>query len=164
MKNFILIIFFALFTFKSYSQGCGLVSGTKNKKSNIETKGGVVNSKDYYSLLIQKIIDPNDTIKYRFFLNATSKYMLSDSLLKSKGTFELQLTNGENIIIPDAVCENDPLGFGASVGFTVYTSEGIIKILILNPIQKLKVFGILETEFASRKQIQQQKIYNCLVN
>ena len=33
---------------------CGLVSGTKNKDSGVITDGGVVNSKDFYSLLNSK--------------------------------------------------------------------------------------------------------------
>lgn len=36
------------------AQGCGLLSGTKNKETGIETKGAIVSSKDFYSLLIQK--------------------------------------------------------------------------------------------------------------
>jgi len=165
MRELIVIIFLAFFTFHSNGQGCGLVSGTKDKKTGIGTEGGIVNSKDFYSLLIQKRIDPNtpnDTLNYLFFLNAASRVMLSDSLLNSTGIFELFLINGHKIVIPNAKCENDPLGFGASIGFTVRTSESNIEKIIENPIQKIKVFGILETEFSTRKQKQQVKILTCL--
>ena len=165
MRQLIIISILITFSIQSYGQGCGLVSGTKDKKTGIVTEGGIVSSKDFYSLLIQKRIDPNipnDTLNYLLFLNAASRVMLSDSLLNSKGVFELLLINGEKIIIPNAKCENDPLGFGASIGFSVRTSESKIKKIIENPIQKIKVFGILETEFSTRKQKQQVKILTCL--
>lgn len=164
MRHIFTITLLTLITFNSSGQGCGLVSGTKDKKTGIETKGGVVNSKDFYSLLIQKKLDPNERLKYRLFLNAASRVMLSDSLINSKGTFELYLTNGDKIIIENAECENDPLGLGASIGFTVMTTEETILQIIEYPIQKIKVFGILETEFSTRKQKQQQKILTCLKN
>jgi hypothetical protein len=165
MRKLIILSILIVFTHHSYGQGCGLVSGTKDKKTGIETKGGIVSSKDFYSLLIQKRIDPNilnDTLNYLLFLNAASRVMLSDSLVNSKGVFELFLTNGNKIIIQNASCENDPLGFGASIGFSVRTSKSNIERIMKNPIQKIQVFGILETEFSTRKQKQQIKILNCL--
>jgi len=164
MKQVFAITILTLLSINLFGQGCGLVSGTKDKKTGIETKGGVVNSKDFYSLLIQKKLDPNDSLNYRLFLNAASRVMLSDSLLNSKGTFELFLTSGERIVIDNAECENDPLGFGASIGFTVMATEETLMQIIEHPIQKVKVFGILETEFSPRKQKQQQKIMTCLKN
>jgi hypothetical protein len=166
MRHICGIILLTLITFGSFGQGCGLVSGKKDKKTGIETKGGIVNSKDLYSLLIQKRFDPNDSLNYKLFLNAASRVMLSDSLINSKGTFQLFLVNGEEIEIKNAKCLNDPLGFGASIGLLVNTSEEIMKKLIDNPIQKIKVFGILETEFEQKKQKQkqQQKIMTCLIS
>ncbi|HKL02865.1 MAG TPA: hypothetical protein VJ911_04285 [Cryomorphaceae bacterium] len=164
MKQVFAITILTLLSINLFGQGCGLVSATKDKKTGIETKGGVVNSKDFYSLLIQKKLDPNDSLNYRLFLNAASRVMLSDSLLNSKGTFELFLTSGERIVIDNAECENDPLGFGASIGFTVMATEETLMQIIEHPIQKVKVFGILETEFSPRKQKQQQKIMTCLKN
>jgi hypothetical protein len=163
MKKIFIAIFLILFGSNSFGQ-CGLVSSSKDKETGIITKGGVVSSKDFYSLLIQKRINPTDSLNYFLFLNAASKVMLSDSLLNSKGKFELFLTNGEKIIIDNAKCMNDPLGLGASIGFSVDTDEKTISQIITNPILKIKVFGILETEFAPRKQKQIQKIVNCLVN
>ncbi len=164
MRQLFVITLLTLITLNSFGQGCGLVSGTKDKETGIVTKGGVVNSKDFYSLLIQKKLDPNDSLSYRLFLNAASKVMLSDSLINTKGTFELYLANGVRIELENAECQNDPLGFGASIGFTVMTTEETMLQIIDYPIEKIKVFGILETEFAPRKQKQQQKILNCLKN
>ena len=99
-----------------------MISGTKDKKTGIETKGGIVNSKDFYSLLIQKIIDAkkhNNSLNYSLFLNAASRVMLSDSMLLTKGDFELLLANGQKIVWENAKCFNDPMGFGGSIGFQV---------------------------------------------
>ena len=164
MKHLIIISLLTFTAVQAYGQGCGLISGTKEKKTGVETKGGVVNSKDFYSLLIQKRINPKDTLNYFLFLNAASRVMLSDSLINSKGTFELFLTNGKVIVIENAKCQNDPLGLGASIGFTVSTTESTIEQLVNNPIQKIRVFGILETEFSPRNLKQQQKIFTCLQN
>lgn len=56
------------------------------------------------------------------------------------------------------------MGFGASIGFTAKTREEVLEKIIDDPIQKIKVFGILETEFSPRNQKQQQKILTCLIN
>jgi len=164
MRQIFVITILTLLSINLFGQGCGLVSGTKDKKTGIETKSGVVSSKDFYSLLIQKKLDPNDSLNYRLFLHAASRVILSDSLINSKGTFELYLTNGERIVIENAECENDPLGFGASIGFTVMTTEETLMQIIESPIQKVKVFGMLETEFSRGKQKQQKKILTCLKN
>ena len=84
MKNIIIIILLTITALNSFAQGCGLVSGRKDKKTGIETKGGVVNSKDFYSLLIQKRLDSNDSLNYDLFLNPASRIMLPDSLLIQK--------------------------------------------------------------------------------
>ena len=151
-------------TLNSFGQGCGLVSTTRNKKSGIESKGGIVSSKDFYSLLIQKRLDPDDTTNYILFLNVASNVILSDSLLKSKGIFELTLASGKKIFLENAICENDPMGFGASIGFKVKTTEKILQKIIDDPIQNLKVFNILDTEFSKNSRKQQQKILTCLIN
>ena len=165
MKDFIFSIFLlTIILSKSFGQGCGLVSGTIDKKTGIETRGAVVNSKDFYSLLVQKRLDSNDSLKYFLFLSAASRFLLTDSLLNSKGNFELILVNGEKIILKNADCKNQPLGLGGSIGFTVRTTELVMGQIVNNPIQKLKVFGILETEFSPQKQKQLQKIIACLKN
>ncbi len=145
-------------------QGCSPVSKTIDKETGAISEGGVVSSKDHYSLLIQKRLYPDSTLNYLLYLHAASKVMLSDSLLNSKGTFELFLANGNNIIIEGAECENDPLGFGASIGFTATTTEEKIKPILNNPIQKITVFGILETEFSPKQQKEQHQILNILID
>lgn len=164
MKYLIVIIILNVLIIDSFGQDCGLISGTKDKITGIETKGGVVNSKDFYSLLIQKRLDPNDSLNYFLFLHAASRAILPDSFLKSKGTFELNLASGQKILIENAECKNNPMGFGASIGFSVKTSENVLEQVINDPIQKINVFGILETEFSPKSQKQQQKIFTCLKN
>ena len=162
-----IVFVFTFITSVSFGQGCGLVSSTKNKETGVKSIGGIVNSKDFYSLLINKRIDPNnldDTLNYSLFLHAASKVLLSDSLLKTKGIFELILTNGKVIHLHNAECLNDPLGLVNSIGFIVKLTENQISETLINPIIIVKVFGILETKFSPRKQKQQQKIVNCLIN
>ncbi len=144
--------------------GCSPVSKTIDKETGIITEGGVVNSKDYYSLLIQKKSGPNTSEEYHLFLHAASRIVLPDSLLNSTGIFELFLTSGEKIIIEGVECENDPLGFGASIGFTVNTTEEKIIPILDNPIQKMTAFGILETEFSGKQQKEQQEILAILIS
>ena len=164
MKYYLIISFLTFITINSFGQGCGLVSSTKNKTTGIETKGGIASSKDFYSLLIRKVMDPNDSLNCLLFLNAASRVMLPDSLLKSKGQFELLLKSGKIILINNADCVNDPLGLGNSIGFNVRTNETNFKQILNDPIAKIKVFGILQTEFSEKMQEQQQKIINCLFN
>lgn len=167
MKYLAIGLFLLLFTNHSFGQGCGLVSGMKDKKTGIETRGGVINSKDFYSLVIQKEIDTNYTsnsLNYSISLIAASRVMLADSLLQTKGKFELHLTNGRTIVWENATCFNDPLGMGNSVGFNVEIAEDQIREILNQSITKIKVFGILETEFSTKKQKQQQKIVSCLIN
>lgn len=66
------------------------------------------------------------------------------------------------IILKNSKCFNDPFGFGNSIGFKVLTNGNQIDRLMEVPLSKVKVFGILETEFAPRKQKQIQKIIKCL--
>jgi len=167
MRYLITGLFIFIFAFQSYGQECGLVSKTKNKKTGIESRGGIISSKDYYSLLINKQYDPtnaNDSLNYIVSLCAASKVKLADSLLQTKGKFELQLTNGKQIIWENATCFNDPAGLESAIGFQIKITERQIREILNQPILKIKVFGILETEFAPNKQKQQKKIVDCLIN
>jgi hypothetical protein len=160
-----LLIF--VFAFHSYSQNCGLVSKTKNKKTGIESKGGIINSKDYYSLLINKQYDPsnpNDSLNYIVSLVAASRVKLTDSLSQTKGNFELRLINGKLITWENATCFNSPAGLEGAIGFQIKLTERQIREILNQPILRIKVFGILETEIAPNKQKQQQKIVDCLIN
>jgi hypothetical protein len=152
----ILILFFS--SSLTYSQGCGLISGKK------DNRGAVVSSKDFYSLLIRKNYNTTDSLNYSLFLNVASRQMLTDSLLSSKGVFELYLSNGDKIEIDNASCENDPLKMGNTIAFTVNTTEEVMVKLVDNPIEKLTVFGLVETEFSLKNQKKQIKIITCLKN
>lgn len=74
------------------------------------------------------------------------------------------MADGNELILENATCFNDPLGLGASIGFQVEVTENQIREILNQPIKKVKVFEILETEFAPSKQKQQQKLVHCLVN
>ena len=167
MRYSLIGLLILLFTFNSYSQNCGLVSKTKDKKTGIESKGGVINSKDYYSLLINKQYDPlnpNDTLNYIVSLVAASKLRLTDSLSQTKGNFELRLINGQLITWENATCFNNPAGLDGAIGFQIKVTERQIREILNQPILRIKVFGILETEFAPNNQKQQKKIVDCLIN
>src|SRR6187402_2075614 len=123
-------------------QNCSLISGTKDKNAGTETVGGITNSKDFYSLLIQKTINMQDksiTPIYTFNLVAASKALLSDSLLNTKGTFELLLLDNTILSIDSVTYKNNPLGYCCSLGFSAEIDENKIKLLKGNPVVTLKV-------------------------
>jgi hypothetical protein len=167
MRYLLIGLLFFVFAFHSYSQNCELVSKTKDKKTGIESKGGIINSKDYYSLLINKQYDPsnpNDSLNYIVSLVAASKLKLTDSLSQTKGNFELQLINGQLITWESATCFNKPAGLDGAIGFQIKVTERQIREISNQPILRIKAFGILETEFAPNKQKQLKKIVDCLIN
>ncbi len=166
-KQLLLAFYLTLISIATIGQNCFCISGTKDKTKGIETIGGVTNSKDFYSLLIQKemnFVNESDAPRYFLTLNAASKVLLSDSTLKTKGTVELLLLDNSLIVVDNVTYLNNPMGYCCSLGFQCEVSETIIKTLSQNPIVTLTVKGILSTSFAPRKQKEQQKIYNCLLN
>ena len=165
MKKIFYLVILVFCTGSFYGQ-CGLVGKAKNKKTGIETSTGIVNSRDYYSLGIQKeknFLNPEEKSKYYLLLNAASRVKLSDSILKSKGKMELYLNDGIKYTVENVKCLNDPLGLGNSIGFRVEITEEQLKEISNKSFSKLKVIGILETEFSKRTQKQQIKIMNCLL-
>lgn len=155
-----------LFSFESFGQNCSCVSGVKDKTKGIETVGGVTNSQDFYSLLIQKemsYVDDSSFPRYFLTINAASKVLLSDSILKTKGTLELKLLDNSSIIVDSVTYINNPMGYCCSLGFQCEVDEKVIQVLSKNPIQTLTVRNILSTTFLPRKQKEQQLIYNCLL-
>lgn len=148
-------------------QNCSAISGTKDKKKGYEAYGGVTNTKDHYSLLIQKInyTDSIITAPYLFFLNAATRVLFNDSILNTFGTFELKLTDGSTIEIDSVRFQNNPLGFCCTLGFQANSiTEEIIIRLSQTPIETIKVKGILTTSFSPKKQKEQQTIFTCLLN
>ena len=147
-------------------KNCYCISGGKNKKDSTETQGGITSSKDHYSLLINKVTNYKDTTvpaKYYLSLNAASKVLLSDSMTNSKGNFDLLLADSNKVTFTGAKCFNTPSGFADAIGFQILLTEEQMKIIAANPIVTVTAFGILRTSFAPKKQIEQQKIVNCLL-
>jgi hypothetical protein len=145
----------------AYGQ-CGMISGTSDRKTGEVSKGGLVTSWHFYSLLIRKTVPVRDSFSYSLFLNAASRVMLPDSLLQAKGTFRLFLADGSEIILENATCTNNPLGMGGSIGFDVKTTRAVMLQVLRSPIARIRVFEILETPFKERMQKKQQKIIQCL--
>jgi len=151
----------------TWGQNCSCISGTKDKKTGIETVGGLTNSRDFYSLLIQKKMSSiNDSIAPTYLLSliAASRVRLTDSMLKTKGTVLLKLTDNSLTTIDNVTYLNDPIGLNGSLGFQCEVSEDVIRTLSQNPIVLFTVVDILKTFFVPKKQKEQQKIYTCLLN
>lgn len=161
--NHFITLFTLLMGCALFGQSCALVDETNDEETGIKTIGGIISSRDFFSLLIHKRIHPNDSIDYSLILHAASKVALPDSLINSKGVFELHLANNEIVEIENAECENNPIGLRA-LGFYATITSRMAEELIENPIRKIVVFNILETEFSPRKQKRQQKILTCLKN
>ena len=162
-----IVIFLLFISVYSNGQGCSCISGKKDKDKGIETVGGVTNTSDYYSLLIQKIMNYKDTTvspKYRLFFNAASRVVFSDSTLKTLGTMNLKLTDNTSIVLDSVEYQNNALGYCCTLGFWVYISEENIKKLSENPIVTITVKDILSSSFNPKRQKEQQKIYKCLLN
>jgi len=167
LRRIVILIILISVTIQTWGQNCSCISGTKDKKMGIETIGGVTNTNDYYSLLVQKIMNIKDTAitpLYRLFLNAASKVLLSDSILNTLGTIELKLEDNSRIILKSVKYQNNPLGVCCTLGFWVYVPEETIRILSINPIVTITVNDILSTSFTDKRQKEQIKIYNCLLN
>lgn len=162
-----LLISLIILTSWSYGQNCLCISGTKDKEKSIETVGGVANTRDYYSLLIQKIMNYSDTTeshKYRMFYNVASRDQFSDSMLNTLGTIELKLTNETTILIDSVEYQNSPLGFGPTLGFWFYISEETIKTLSNYPIESISVKDVLiPSHFTEKGKKEQIEIFKCLL-
>ena len=166
MKYTLLIV--VLSTVFSYGQNCSLISGTRDKKNGTETLGGITNSKDFYSLLIRKTINYVDKSigpEYTISLITASRVLLSDSVLTTKGTFDLLLSDSSSLTVKGVTYTNNPLGQCCSLGFHAVIEESQVKLLTNNPIVTLKVNEVgLTTSFAPKKQKQQVTICDCLLN
>jgi len=166
-KHFFIVFIFALAATTGFCQNCSCITGTKDKQSGIKSRGGVTSSLDYYSLLFQKITNYNDSTvapEYLLVLNAASDVVLSDSMLKSKGTFELLFRDSSKVSIENATCFNNQMPFGFCNTFSATITKEQLEIISKNPILSLNAFGILATSFKEKKQKEQQKIATCLLN
>ncbi len=167
LQQITIVLFLMSISTYSNGQGCSCISGTRDKENGIETVGGTTNTSDYYSLLVQKIMNYKDTTvvpKYRLFFNAASRILFSDSTLKTIGIMELKLTDNTTIVLDSVEYQNNPLGFCCTLGFWVYISEVNINRLSENPVVTIIVKDILSSSFNPKRQKEQQKIYKCLLN
>ncbi len=164
-RSTIIILSIVFLAVNGYGQRCNSVSVKRDKDNGLITVSGIVTSNDFYSLLIQKQISMDDTLEpphYLLFLNVASRVLFSDSALKTKGTFNLKLSDNSSLYLKGVKFINRPLGFN-SLGFKVYVDEKDIQTLAGNPIVTLMVDDRLKTDFKLKKQKQQQKIFNCLL-
>lgn len=166
LKTGLLVLLIAL-TSLSYGQNCFCISGTKDKEIGIETVGAVTNTRDYYSLLIQKIMNYRDSTvshKYRMLYDVASKDQFTEDMLYTLGIVELKLTNESTIVIDSVKYQNSPLGFGPTLGFWFYVSEATIRTLSNYPIESISVKDVLIPSHFTKKKIKEQvKIFKCLL-
>ncbi|HQW22888.1 MAG TPA: hypothetical protein PLI47_06285 [Bacteroidia bacterium] len=165
-RQLLYIYFLIAISVNCIAQNCSCISGTKKKKDSTKTWGGITSSKDFYSLLINRVVNYEDTTiasKYYLSLSAASRVLLSDSITKSKGSFELLLADSSKVTFEGAECLNNPAGFAGAIGFQILLTEEQIKIISTNPIVTLTAFGILRTSFDPQKQNEQKRIVTCLL-
>jgi hypothetical protein len=166
IKQLFIVLLLTVLHFDSTGQSCSCISGGKDKKTGVETYSGITNSEHYYSLMISREVRHVDTTtlpKFILFLNAASRFVLSDSMLKTVGTIELQLLDNTTVICDSVIFFNNPLGFCCTIGFKTYLKEEQIRLIAANPIVTLTVIDMLKTSFSNRRQKEQQKIINCLL-
>lgn len=155
-----------IFSFISINaQNCSGIDGKKDKKTNITTYSGIVTTKEFYNLLIQKQIpaagDPSSA-RYIFWLNAASKVLFTDSLLKTTGTMELKLQDGSSMTLDSVILYNNLPGPCCTLDFKVYLKEDQTRMIATNPIVTIKAMG-LTTSFLPKRMKKQQDIANCLL-
>jgi hypothetical protein len=169
MKCIIKLFLISMMTLQlnlTFGQNCSFVKSTRVKNNETETIGESINSKDYYTLLIEKIFDKQNTTSksiYSVELVAASRVLLSDSMLNTKGVFEFALLDNSVLTVDHVTYQNNPAGLSA-LGFRAEIEEEKIKEISKNPIVTLKVKDInLITTFAEKKQRQMQTICGCLL-
>lgn len=160
------ILCFILFSFKAISQNCSCVDGSKDKKTGFAAISGIITSNDFYTLLISKQINFKDTTAapvYKLYLHAASKVILSDSMLQTKGSLELKLSDSSVVTVDGVEYSNNPLGYCCSIGFDVIISEEKMRAIAKNPIAALTVVDLFTTTFPSKKFKKQSCIAECLL-
>jgi len=167
IKNLLFTLIFSCIVATTIAQNCSCVSSAKDKKTGKVTTTGITNSSDFYSLLIQKETNFKDldlVPKYNLLLNAASRIVLSDSIVNSVGLIELLLKDNSKLILENARCFNNPMPFGFCIAFSATVTKEQLEIISKNPIETFRAFDILKTSFNERRQKEQQKIINCLLN
>lgn len=164
-KLILLILCGSVLTFNGYGQKCNSISKKRDKVNGIITVSGIATSNEFYHLLIQKQISMYDTLEpphYLLFLNVPSRARFSDSTLRTKGTFNLELFNNSILHIDGVSFINRPSGL-KSIAFKVYVNEEVIRALAENPIVAIVADDKLKTEFKLKRQKEQQRIFSCLL-
>ena len=167
IKKILFALFFYSIAVTSIAQNCRGISVIKDKNNGTETKSGITNSTDFYSLLIHKETNNKDLSlepKYSFLLNAASRVVLSDSIINTTGIIELLLKDKSKLVLENAKCFNNPMPFGFCIAFSVIVTKEQLEVISKNPIVTFSAFNILKTSFKENKQKEQQKIINCLLN
>jgi len=147
-----LILCLVFFSLKTTSQNCSCI--------------GVVTSNDFYSLLIQKQNNFKDTTvtpKYKLYLHAVSKVILSDSMLQTKGSLELKLSDSSVVAVAGVEYSNNPLGYCCSIGFDAIISEDLVRAIAKNPIAAITIKDFFTTTFSPKKFKKQSCIAECLL-
>jgi len=153
------------------AQDCKLVTRTSKKSSEIQSKGGSAQSKDFLLLYLEKLYDPknpDDTLNYSAMIIVGSRYHLKDSIIKARGTFEFLLSNGESVSWSNAEASN--LGdvfmtsYANHIMFSVKVTKEQFTSLTKSYITRLETFDIVQTEFGTKSQRQLLSIANCLIN
>ena len=166
INKFLFTFLFCSITVTLTAQNCRGISVSRDKNNGTETRSGITNSSDFYSLLIFKETNRADMSlepKYSFLLNAASRVVLSDSIVNTKGVIELLLKNNSKLILENAKCFNNPMPFGFCIAFSVTVTKEQLEIISKNPIVTFSAFGIFSTSFKERRQKEQQRIINCLL-
>ncbi|HTX88374.1 MAG TPA: hypothetical protein VMC08_05245 [Bacteroidales bacterium] len=166
MRLLLAVIFPTLFFLSAKPQSCSCISGIPDKNSGKNERGGIVSSKEFYSLLIDKTTVwafPSLPPVYTLILTAASDVFLPDNLTATTGTFEVNLSDGSTVVWSGAHCSNEPFGMKGTVGFRVDVSESQILILSKSQISTLNAFGIITATFSVNSQKKQKKIVDCLL-
>jgi hypothetical protein len=168
MKYLLLLtVIFAHLTIQA--QDCRLVSRTTKKSSEIQSKGGSAQSKDYILLYLEKNYDPinpKDTLNYSAMIVMGSRYTLEDSIINTLGKFEFYLSNGETLIWDNVEASNLGAVLMSSpnaIMFRVKATKNQMEPLTKYYINKIKVFEILETDFGTKSQRKLLEIADCLI-
>lgn len=147
-------------------QDCSCISRTKDKKTGIVSRGGITSSTDFYSLFFQKETNFKDSTITPWFillLNAASRIVLPDSIVNSKRTIELTLSDSSKLYIENAKCFNSKMPFGLCIGLSANLTNEQLEIISKTPIITFTTLNIIKTSFKEKQQREQQRIAKCLL-
>jgi len=163
---FIFCLLILLICNKSKAQNCSGVTLKKDKSTGIITSSGLLTSKEFYNLLIQKKIKPSDSSfipEYSFYIIAASRVIFADSSLKKHPVMELKLMNDSVMNLIDVTLVNNPMGDGFStIGFNASITAAELRVLKANPAKQVYSAGLSVT-FSDKACKKQKDIASCLL-